>query len=87
MTQPNKFLRHIRKLSHKENLQRSWLQHAASLTHDTLNNKMQNYSYEEKSEMFPCIYTFSNSNIRESPPAGRVVTEQIIILKFIQGLW
>jgi hypothetical protein len=48
---------------------------------------MQNYGYEEEPEIFPCIYTFSNSNIRESIPAGREQTEQIIILKHKQGLW
>jgi hypothetical protein len=48
---------------------------------------MQNYGYEEESEMFPRTHTFSKSNIRESTPAGRVETEQIIILKHEQGLW
>jgi hypothetical protein len=48
---------------------------------------MQNYDYEEEPETFPCTYTFSNSNIRESTPAGRVETKHIIILKHKLGLW
>jgi hypothetical protein len=44
--------------------QREFTEHAASLTHNTLNNEMQNYGYEEEPEIFPYIYNFSNSNIR-----------------------
>jgi hypothetical protein len=60
---------------------------SALLTHNSHNNKMQNYGYKEEPETFPCTYTFSTSNIRESIPAGRVETEQMIILKHKLGLW
>jgi hypothetical protein len=46
-----------------------------------LTTKCKDYGSEEEPEIYPRIHTFSNSNIREAALAGRVTTEQIIVLK------